>query len=62
MLRFNNKRIAELNAEANDPVNNGRASRLDGWRQLVKQAQAELSLEISPPERLMFFGMHSVIF
>eukprot|EP00435_Cladocopium_sp_Y103_P053525 s768_g17.t1 len=50
--RYNNKRIAELNAEKDDPVYTARASRLDGWKQLVQQAQAELKVPIAPPERL----------
>ena len=60
-LRYNNKRIAELNAEKQDPVYTARASRLEGWKQLVQQAQAELRVPIAPPERLMSFSWFGLI-
>ena len=56
MLRFNNRRIAELNAERDDPVYRGRASRLQKWKELAAQAQADLELGVAPPERLMYFA------
>ena len=53
LWRFNERKLAEMEAEKIDPVYQSRASRLDKWRALVADAQKELQLAPSPPERLM---------
>ena len=39
--------------ERDEPQYRARTGRLDKWRELVQQAQKELQLPISPPDRLM---------
>lgn len=48
-----------IEAEKLDPVYQSRASRLDKWKEMVQQAQRELQVPVSPPERLTFpaFGV-----
>ena len=53
MPRYNERLISELNMERDEPQYRARTGRLDKWRELVQQAQKELQLPISPPDRLM---------
>ena len=54
--RYNERKLAELEAEKNEPAYQTRASRLDRWKGLVAQAQKDMQLPESPPERLMTLG------
>lgn len=55
--RFNERRIAELEAEKMDGMYRSRAGRLEKWMELVKIAQAELDLPTAPPERITRPGL-----
>lgn len=56
MPRFNERRLAEINAERDEPVYRTRASRLERWRELVKVAQNDLQIQQAEPERLVQLG------
>ena len=51
-VRFNERKIAQLNAEKEETQYRQRTGRLDKWRELVKSAQKELCLPLNPPDRL----------
>eukprot|EP00435_Cladocopium_sp_Y103_P027532 s2415_g6.t2 len=42
LMRWNERKIAELNAEMEDAPYRGRSSRIEKWKELVKQAQKDL--------------------
>ena len=54
--RHNERLIAALNAEREDPQYRSRAGRLDKWRELYASAQKELQLPDAPPDRLVYLN------
>ena len=56
LLRFNEKRIAELNRERESAEYRARTTRLAKWRELCARAQEELQVEVSVPERITLLG------
>lgn len=46
-------KISELEAEMENPVYRSRTSRVHKWIELVQQAQQQLELPPTPPERIM---------
>ena len=54
--RHNERLIAALNAEREDPQYRSRAGRLDKWRELYASAQKELQLPDAPPDRLTYLN------
>ena len=51
-VRYNERLIARMQAESQDPENRTRASRLQRWMELVKAAHEELQVPSAPPEKL----------
>ena len=54
--RHNERLIAALNAEREEPQYRSRAGRLDKWRELYASAQRELQLPDAPPDRLTYLN------
>ena len=52
--RYNERAIASMNMDQEDPEFRSRTSRLAKWRELVKAAQKGLQLPESAPERIVF--------
>ena len=55
-VRWNEHKIAQLNAERETPEYKSRTSRLQKWKELVVQAHKELELPEEAPSRVMPLG------
>ena len=52
--RWNEKRIAEINSELNEPQVRSRAGRMQKWQELSLKARADLELPVAEHKRIMF--------
>ncbi|CAK9102662.1 unnamed protein product [Durusdinium trenchii] len=53
--RYNEHRLAQMEAEKAEPAYRSRAGRLDKWKELVRKAQEDLELPPNPPESVQPF-------
>ena len=56
-LRYNERQIALMNAETEDPQHRARTSRLQKWKELVQDAQKQLQLPSSAPTSIQCLWM-----